>query len=189
MAAGAAPSSVDLLRPPRLRRRRRLAGGASSLDSDAPRADSVESVAAGEVAGTVTGSGEVSTVASRGLFGSDKAREYGPGPHPRPPRGNDLATPTFNPAYTRRRTLMFALLIGTGVAAGTFWYAKSKKKASSGQSAAAAAVTGAAGWGTTALVTAAVAAAWPLLLVGGVGAGIYYAVKKNNQKALPPASE
>ncbi|MCR9166258.1 MAG: hypothetical protein ACE37F_06475 [Nannocystaceae bacterium] len=78
-----------------------------------------------------------------------------------------------------------SFLIGASVAAGTYWYAKSQKKASSGKSATAAAVTGAAGWGVAALV----AAAWPILLVGGVGAGIYFAVKKGDQKALPPASE
>lgn len=80
---------------------------------------------------------------------------------------------------------MIAILIGAGVAAGTYWYAKSQKKASSGKSAAAAAITGAAGWGATALVVA----AWPIILIGGVGAGIWYAVKKSDQKALPPASE
>ncbi len=192
VGAATPPSSAGfLLRPPRLRRRRRLvAGGASSLDSDAPRADSVASLAspdaAAELAGTVTGAGEVSCVASWGLFGSDKAREYGPVPYPRPPRGNDPASVAQDSAYTRPRApMIFPLLIGAGVAAGTYWYAKSQKKASSGKSAAAAAVTGAAGWGTAALV----AAAWPILLVGGVGAGIYYAVKKNDQKALPPARD
>lgn len=89
-------------------------------------------------------------------------------------------------AYTAHRVLMIgSFLIGASVAAGTYWYAKSQKKASSGKSATAAAVTGAAGWGVAALV----AAAWPILLVGGVGAGIYFAVKKGDQKALPPASE
>jgi hypothetical protein len=81
--------------------------------------------------------------------------------------------------------MIIPLLIGASVAGGTYWYAKSQKKASSGKSAAAAAVTGAAGWGAAALV----AATWPILLIGGVGAGIYYAVKKGDQKALPPASE
>lgn len=101
------------------------------------------------------------------------------------PAANQATSVPLDSAYNPGRAIMFALLIGAGVAAGTYWYAKSQKKASSGQSAAAAAVTGAAGWGTAALV----AAAWPFLLVGGVGAGIYYAVKKSDQKALPPASE
>jgi uncharacterized protein HemX len=79
---------------------------------------------------------------------------------------------------------MITFLIGAGVAAGTYWYANKQKKVSGTKSAAAAAVTGVASYGAAALV----AAAWPLLLVGGVGAGIYYAVRgRGEQKALPPA--
>lgn len=84
---------------------------------------------------------------------------------------------------------MISLLVGAGLAASTFAYAKNRKKASTGQSAAAAAVTGAAGWGATALTFWAVGMAWPILLLGGAVAGGYYYGKRKEPKALPPASD
>lgn len=81
---------------------------------------------------------------------------------------------------------LVAALIGTGVAAGTYWYANKQKKVSTGKSAAAAALTGATGYGVTTILIA----GWPILLIGGAAAGIYYAyTKRGDQKALPPASE
>jgi len=83
---------------------------------------------------------------------------------------------------------MISLLVGTGLAAGTFAYAKNRKKASTGQSAAAAGVAGAAGWGATALAFWTLSFLWPLLIIGGVAAGGYLYGKTRQQKALPPAS-
>lgn len=83
---------------------------------------------------------------------------------------------------------MISLLVGTGLAAGTFAYAKNRKKASTGQSAAAAGVAGAAGWGATALAFWTLSVLWPLLIIGGVAAGGYLYGKTRQQKALPPAS-
>lgn len=80
---------------------------------------------------------------------------------------------------------MFGLIVGAGLAAGTYLYAKNRKRASTGQSVAAAAVTGAAGWGAVAIVST---FAWPLVFVGAV-AGAYYVGRRRQQKALPPASE
>lgn len=103
------------------------------------------------------------------------------------PRALPRVHPARTPASIRPILLqaMFPFLIGAGVAAGTYWYAKKQKKVASSKSAAAAAVTGAAGWGAAALV----AFAWPVLLFGGAAAGIYLYAKKDSQKALPPASE
>lgn len=85
--------------------------------------------------------------------------------------------------------MLLPLLVGAGLAASTYAYAKGRKKASTSQSAAAAAVTGAAGWGATALTFWAVSMAWPVLLLGGAVAGGYFYVRRREPKALPPATD
>lgn len=83
--------------------------------------------------------------------------------------------------------MLFAFVVGSTVAGGTYLYAK-KKQASTGQSVAAAAASGTASGAATALAVAMISALWLPLLIGSVIGGAYYMGKKKTLKALPPSS-
>ncbi len=82
--------------------------------------------------------------------------------------------------------MVFQLLIGGAVAAGSYLFAR-KKRASTGQSKAVAAVTGAGAVGVAYAVGAIVSSVvfWPLVVLGGAAAGGYYYAKRKSMKELP----